>query len=58
MFSHFFISLLFHLQDAQAFPADLVFGALGDEHLYATMMLLVGNEYVSGVFPMLMLYHR
>ena len=36
----------------------LVFGALGDEHLYAAMMLLVGNEYVSGVFPMLMLYHR
>lgn len=36
----------------------LVFGALGDEHLYAAIMLLVGNEYVSGVFPMLMLYHR
>lgn len=36
----------------------LVFGALGDEHLYAAMMLLVGNEYADRVFPMLMLYHR
>lgn len=36
----------------------LVFGVLGDEHLNAAMMLLVGDEYASGVFPMLMLYHR
>lgn len=36
----------------------LVFGTVRDKRLYAAMMLLVGNEYASGVFPMLMLYHR
>lgn len=34
-----------------------VFGAVRNKHLYATMMLLVGDEYANGVFPVLMLYH-
>ncbi len=34
-----------------------VFGAVRNESLYASMMLLVGDEYANGVFPVLILYH-
>ena len=34
-----------------------VFGAVRNERLYAAMMLLVGDEYANGVFPVLILYH-
>ena len=34
-----------------------VFGAVRNESLYAAMMLLVGDEYANGVFPVLILYH-
>ena len=34
-----------------------VFGAVRNERLYASMMLLVGDEYANGVFPVLILYH-
>ena len=34
-----------------------VFGAVRNESLYAAMMLLVGDEYSNGVFPVLILYH-
>lgn len=34
-----------------------VFGVVRNKRLYAAMMLLVGDEYANGVFPMLMLYH-
>lgn len=34
-----------------------VFGAVRNKSLYASMMLLVGDEYANGVFPVLILYH-
>ena len=34
-----------------------VFGAVRNERLYASLMLLVGDEYANGVFPVLILYH-
>ena len=34
-----------------------VFGAVRNERLYTSLMLLVGDEYANGVFPVLILYH-
>ena len=34
-----------------------VFGEVRNERLYAAIMLLVGDEYSNGVFPVLILYH-